>query len=273
MLNRLFIIVGLIAILALAAAFVVPNFIQWGDYRERLQAMASETLGAPVEITGDIKFSLLPNPKLNFTSVVVGTAEKPVMTVEAVQAEFSLVDFFRDRYALTKLELIQPAIDLRIGADGSLESGVTLGEGVTASNVSVANAQIVDGMVRLADARSGETFVAANVDGEVRLEAVRGPFAFQGTAEVRGTPYGVRFATSALREDESTQVTAFIRPTDERFTLTAEGDLQLGATPGFAGKMTYRQAPPRGGEQPVDAGKGDLVVESKVEANADRVLL
>ena len=51
MLNRLFIIVGLLAILALAAAFVVPNFIQWGDYRGRLQEMASETLGAPVEIT------------------------------------------------------------------------------------------------------------------------------------------------------------------------------------------------------------------------------
>ena len=274
MLNRLFIIVGLIAILALAAAFVVPNFIQWGDYRERLQAMASETLGAPVEITGDIKFSLLPNPKLNFSTVVVGTAEKPVMTVEAVQAEFSLVDFFRDRYALTRLELIQPAIDLRIGADGSLESGVTLAEQVSTSNVSIANAQIVDGTVRLADARSGETFSAANVDGELRLEAVRGPFAFQGTAEVGGAPYGLRFATSALREDDVTQVTAFIRPTDEHFTLTAEGDLQLGPAPSFAGKMTYRQAPPRPGpDQPVDAGKGDLVVESKLEANAERVLL
>lgn len=274
MLNRLFIIVGLIAILALTAAFVVPNFIQWGDYRDRLQAMASETLGAPVEITGDIKFSLLPNPKLNFSNVVVGTADKPVMTVGAVQAEFSLVDFFRDRYALTRLELIQPAIDLRIAADGGLESGVTLGEGVTASNVSVAYAQIVDGTVRLADARSGETFSAANVDGELRLEAVRGPFAFQGTAEVGGAPYGLRFATSAMREDETTQVTAYIRPSDERFTLTAEGDLQLGGAPSFAGKMTYRQAPPRpGGDQPIDAGKGDLVVESKLEANAERVLL
>ena len=256
MLNRLFIIVGLIAILALAAAFVVPNFIQWGDYRERLQAMAGETLGAPVEITGDIKFSLLPNPKLNFSNVVVGTADKPVMTVAAVQAEFSLVDFFRDRYALTKLELIQPVIDLRIGADGGIESGVKLAEQVTSSNVSVANAQIVDGMVRLADARSGETFSAANVDGEVRLEAVRGPFAFQGTAEVGGAAYGVRFATSALHENESTQVTAYVRPTDERFTLTAEGDLQLGGAPAFSGKMTYRQAPSRAaGEQPVDAGK------------------
>jgi len=272
--NRLFIIVGLIAILALAAAFVAPNFIAWGDYRERLQAMASETLGAPVEIEGDIKFSLLPQPQLNFSNVVVGTPDKPVMTVAAVQAEFSLVDFFRDRYALTRLVLDQPVIDLRVGADGSLEAGVTLGEEVTASNVSVANAQIVDGMVRLADARTGESFSASSVDGELRLEAVRGPFAFQGTAEFGGAAYGLRFATAALREDDSTQVTLYLRPTDESFTLTAEGDLQMGEAPAFIGTMTYRHAPPRpAADQPVDAGKGDLVVASKVEASAERVLL
>ena len=186
MLNRLFIIVGLLAILALAAAFVVPNFIEWGDYRGRLQEMASETLGAPVEITGDIQFSLLPQPKLNFSDVVVGTAERPVMTVGAVEAEFSLVDFFRDRYTLTRLALDRPVIDLRIANDGSLEAGVTLCEEVSSSNVSVANALIADGSLRLADARSGETFAAENIDGELRMEAVRGPFAFQGTTDFGG---------------------------------------------------------------------------------------
>ena len=50
MLNRLFIVVGLLAILALAAAFVVPRFIQWGDYRERMEALAGEALGTPVTI-------------------------------------------------------------------------------------------------------------------------------------------------------------------------------------------------------------------------------
>lgn len=124
MLNRLFIIVGLIAILALAAAFILPGFIPWGDYRDRLEAIASETLGTPVAITGDIKFSLLPQPQFNFGKVVVGTPEKPVMTVAGVEAQFSLIDFIRDRYALTKLVLDQPSIDVRIGTDGSLETGI-----------------------------------------------------------------------------------------------------------------------------------------------------
>lgn len=274
MLNRLFIIVGLLAILALAAAFVVPNFIQWGDYRGRLQEMASETLGAPVEITGEIQFSLLPQPRLNFSDVVVGTAERRVMTVGQVEAEFSLVDFFRDRYTLTRLALDRPVIDLRIADDGSLEAGVTLGEEVSASNVSVADALIVDGSLRLADARSGETFAAENIDGELRMEAVRGPFAFQGTSDFGGKAYGVRVATAVFHADNSTQLTAFVRPVDESFTLTAEGDFSASPAPRFSGTMTYRQPPPLpAADQPVDAGKGDFVVTSKLEADADRVLL
>src|SRR5690606_13354824 len=62
-LNRLFIVIGALAILAIAAAFAVPRFIQWGDYRDRMQAIASEVLGAPVEIVGDIEFALLPQPQ------------------------------------------------------------------------------------------------------------------------------------------------------------------------------------------------------------------
>ena len=84
MLNRLFIIVGLIAILALAAAFVVPNFIQWGDYRERLQAMASETLGAPVEITGDDE---TPLATLRLTVEVVGSDDHDQTGIARVSAD------------------------------------------------------------------------------------------------------------------------------------------------------------------------------------------
>jgi hypothetical protein len=273
-LNRLFIIVGLIAILALAAAFIVPGYIQWGDYRGRMEEIASETFGAPVEITGDIEFSLLPQPQFNFAKVVVGTAEKPVMTIEQAEAQFSLIDFIRDKYTITSLVLDQPVLDVRIGADGAIESGIVLAEQVSTSNVSVANAQIVDGTVRVADARSGETFAAGNVDGELRIEALRGPFTFQGSAEYGGDAYGVRFVTTTLDAEGGTQLTAFARPVDERFSINVEGQLKTGASPGFIGNLIYRQAPPKAtADQPVDAGKGDLVITSKIEATAEKVLL
>jgi len=49
-LNRLFIAIGVLVILAIGAAFIVPRFIQWGDYRERLETMAAEAFGTEVAI-------------------------------------------------------------------------------------------------------------------------------------------------------------------------------------------------------------------------------
>ena len=87
MLNRLFIAIGVLVILAIGAAFIVPRFIQWGDYRERLQTMAAEAFGTEVTIGGDIQLTLLPAPKLEFTKVRVGPSAAPVLEVGQVDAE------------------------------------------------------------------------------------------------------------------------------------------------------------------------------------------
>ncbi len=58
-------------ILAIGGAFIVPRFIQWGDYRERLETMGTTAFGAPVTIAGDISLTLLPQPQLLLTKVLV----------------------------------------------------------------------------------------------------------------------------------------------------------------------------------------------------------
>lgn len=273
MLNRLYIVVGLLAIAALAAAFIVPQFISWGDYRDRMQEVASEVLGAPVEITGEIEFALLPQPQLKFADVVVGPKERPAITVERVEAQFSLIDFLRDRYLITRLVLQKPVLQLAIDAEGKVTAGLQLAERVTTANFSVANAQIVEASVQLSDARSGETFVASNITGELRMEALRGPFSFQGSSDYGGQGYAVRLATTAVDAAGATQLSAFVRPVDEAFSISAEGLVATGEEPGFAGELTYRQTPLRSEENPADVGKGDLVITGKAEATPARILL
>jgi len=269
-LNRLYIVVGVLAILLLAAAFVVPSFIPWGQYRERLSAIAGEVLGAPVRIEGDVAFSLLPQPKLTFSNVSAGPPGDPNLTVERVEADFSLIDFLRDRYNVTRLQLDGPTVSIDVAADGSVDTGIALAEAVN-SNISVANAVVTAGSVKLRDSRSGETYIASNVSGEVKLEALRGPFSFQGTGNVDGAVYALRVTTGQLDADGGGTLAMSLRPADDRFTLSAEGYLTPGLAPGFAGTMTYRQPPARNGAE--DAGQGDLVMTSKVEASPSRVLL
>ena len=47
--------IGIAVILALVAALVGPVFIDWGQYRAAIEAEASEMIGAPVRVGGNIK--------------------------------------------------------------------------------------------------------------------------------------------------------------------------------------------------------------------------
>ncbi len=275
LLNRLFIVIGVLAILAIAAAFVVPGMIDWSGYRDRMQAIAGEVLGADVEIVGDIEFSLLPQPQLRVSEIRVGEADDPVLTVEQAEAQFSLLDFLRDRYLITRLVLERPTFDVGIDENGKADFGIALAREVSTSNVSVASAEIVDGALAIADARSGYRFAATDVDGELRMEAVRGPFRFQGTGDYDGQRFTTRLATSAFDGSGVAQLTAFMQPLDESFSLNAEGLLSTGDLPRLEGTLTYRQAPPPAGAEgdEGDIGRGDMVVTGKLEADATRVLL
>lgn len=273
MLNRLYIVVGVLAIMTIAAAFLVPRFIAWGDYRERMQEVAGEVFGAPVEIAGEIEFTLLPQPQLRFADVIVGSRERPAIRVESVEAQFSLIDFMRDRYLITRLVLKGPTFEVAIGADGKVESGWQLAERVTTADISVADAQIIDGRVTVSDARTDETFVVGDIDGELRMEALRGPFSFQGRSDYDGQRYALRFATSAIDSTGATRLSASVRPSDDAFAVSAEGELVIGGELGFSGDLTYRRQPNGGRSDLEDAGRGDFVMTGKVKASPTRILL
>jgi hypothetical protein len=273
-LNRLFVIVGLFVILAIGAAFVVPRFIQWSDYRGRLENMAAESFGTEVAIAGDISLTLLPQPRLVFTDVRVGPAAAPALAVEKVEAAFSLLDFLSDRYKVTRLVLEHPVATVTIGADGSVQSGIGLAPASEPPIVSIDNAEVVAGTLRVADARADRTYEVDELSGQLRLEALGGPFSFSGTAQVAGADYALRLATGTRDAGGATTLSLYVKGAGDGFTLESTGVLQTGAVPHYAGELKFRQPPSRPQEgEAVDAGRGDLVLDGKLEAGLSRVLL
>lgn len=274
MLNRLFVIVGFLVILAIGGAFVIPRFITWSDYRPRLEAMATQAFGTQVEITGDISLTLLPQPLLSFTKVRVGPEAAPAIEIEKVEAEFSLFDFLSDRYRVTRLQLEQPVVNVAIAADGSVDPGFVLAPEAEQSNVSIANAQLVGGKLQVLDARAAAAYTVDGITGELRLDSIKGPFSFQGNGALDGAAYSMRVSTGRIDETGASTLSLYLQPADRSFTLEANGALEASAAPKFTGDLTYRRPPPRPAEgEIVDAGRGDLLLESKVEATSDRVLL
>lgn len=269
MLNRIYIVVGIFAILVLAGAFIAPRFIQWGDYRDRMEVLASGVLGADVTIRGDISFSLLPSPRLAFSDVVVGDAEAPAATVGAVEAEFVLMDFLRDIYNVTALSLQSPVVHLTVDENGLFSSGVDLSGAGT--GVALGQAHITNGSIRLEDLRSAETFTVNRIDGDLRLSSFAGPFQFQGSADYADARFDIRVNSGTADADGNARVSGFVSEALGAFSYTLEGVLRAGPAPRFAGTVEYRQAPPAA--ERADDIRGDLVLESEVTVNSDRVVL
>jgi hypothetical protein len=268
-LNRIYIIVGMLAIIVLAGAFLAPRFVQWGDYRGRMEELATGVLGTPVTIRGDIEFSLLPQPRLSFTNVLVGSPEEPAATVDSVEAEFSLMDFLRDNYNVTRLVLRGPVIDFDIDESGFFGSGVTLSSG--GGGVVLSETSIVDATIRMMDRRAGDSFVADDVDGELKLTSFAGPFQFQGTGNYNGERYSLRFNSAVANEAGAARVSGFLSSLNGGFSLSSEGQLTSGMAPKYDGVLTYRQKPPA--TDVADEIRGDLVFESKVTGSTDRIVL
>lgn len=269
MLNRIYIIVGIIAIVALAGAFIAPRFIQWSDYRDRMELLAEGVFGTDVTIRGDIDFALLPAPRLSFSDVVIGPENDPAATVGAVEAQFALMDFLRDRYNLSALTLKTPSIALALDENGLLTSGIDLS--AAGDGVALDHARIEDGRLTLLDRRSGDTQTLSGINGDLRLGSFSGPFQFQGNATHESGAYGVRLNSGVVDDAGSARVSAFISDASGRGSLNFEGALVTGPAPKFDGTMTLKQAPP-----PADSAgaiRGSLVLESKITASTDRIVL
>jgi hypothetical protein len=268
-LNRIYIVVGLLAIIVLAGAFIAPRFIQWSDYRDRMEELATGVLGADVTIRGDIAFSLLPTPRLEFSDVVVGDIESPAATVAGVEAEFALFDFLRDIYTVTALSLNEPRLELVLDESGLFSSGVEIAGGGT--GVALRQARLVDGSVRLTDLRADAAYLASRIDGEFRLDSFTGPFQFQGFADYGDLRYDVRFGTSPADAEGIARLSASAREVSNGFSFAADGMLSAGMAPRFDGMLTYRQAPPASDD--AEDIRGDLVLESPLTASTDRAVL
>lgn len=269
MANRIYIAIGLIAILLLGGAFVVPWLIDWNAYKGRMEQMTAEALGIEVAIEGDMSFTLLPQPRLRMHDVRIGPAMHPLGEAQAVEADFSLMDFLRDRFTVTELRLDAPQLFLTIDAQGQLETPITLAETAVASNVSIQHARFNNGVVGITDMRSGNSWQVSDFSGELRMNALRGPFAVQGQAAYGGVVHAVRLSTTAMNPEGGMQVAAFVRPVSGAFSVTVEGLLQTGTVPRLDGKVTYRQAPASQG----DAVVGDLLLDSPLVASPDEILL
>jgi hypothetical protein len=111
--RRLSAVLLLVLAVAGAGLWVGPRFVDWEAWRGRLQDLASERLGRPVALSGDIELSLLPQPELRAAGVAIGEpGDAFAFTAHALRVRLDLAALIGGRWEPREVALVRPELTL-----------------------------------------------------------------------------------------------------------------------------------------------------------------
>ncbi|MDE2362359.1 MAG: hypothetical protein KGM42_06740 [Hyphomicrobiales bacterium] len=180
-------IVAACLVAVLAAALVVPPFVDWDGQRARLEARLAQDLDATVSLDGPISVRLLPAPRLTAGGLSV---ERPGLALASRAAVFELspTALLRGRFDFTEASLDRaevaaaPAAFERVAARGA--------------RIGLEHLNLTDATLRLVGDRP---FVVEHVDVSAAADTLAGPFRGSG---VRHGAREIDFAFSTGAADD-----------------------------------------------------------------------
>ena len=239
-------------IIALLAALIGPYFVDWNQFRPQFEAEATQIIGAPVKVSGELQARLLPTPTLRLGSVTVGGPnDLGKVRADKLDVEFSLGELMRGQWRAHELTIGGLALDLGLNRDGRIDWSATSGKFNWAS-LSIDRLNLT-GRIALHDAASRSTLELRDIvfSGEVRSAAgaVRG----DGDVTVDGTRYPFRVSSGQVNDGSgATRLHLNIDPGPRPVSAELDGLLSFEArAPRFEGTLTLAVPPPPKG-QPAD---------------------
>ena len=212
--------VGIAIILALVAALVGPQFVDWTTYRNVIESRASRIVGVPVRVEGAIEVQLLPTPRLALGRVVAGGGAdgEPRLAAARLAAEFALGSLVRGEVRAHELRLIDP--ELRLGLDPN--GAVAWPQGrmpADPAGLSIERLSVENGRAVFIDRRSGSELSLDRwwFAGDVR--SLGGPIRGEGGFVVAGERYGYRVSAGRNGDDGATRLRLALDPSDRPLTI------------------------------------------------------
>ncbi|MFE1603072.1 AsmA-like C-terminal region-containing protein [Methylobacterium sp. ID0610] len=237
-----------LVILVLAAALVVPPFVNWEGQRAAVDAALARSLGVPVRSDGRLEIRLLPSPRLRVDHFVLGGGGRPALDARFVKAEIALTPLLSGEIRFTETRIGRAEVTVPVTEGGAPVVPPELSTALGGRDLAVEDLQVAQLLFTTLVPATGRTdqFYAESV----RLAAPRlaGPWRIEGQAG----PLPFRLATGAPSADGVVPV-----------KVTAGGDtaprIEIDARLGLAGD-------PSRGLVPEATGTARLVVGPPAQA-------
>ena len=246
------------------AALIGPLFIDWTAYRVEFERQAEKLVGREVKILGDADAFLLPTPSVTFTDMRVGDADNPLMIVSRFSARIELAPLLKGEIRVIDMTFERPDLRLVVDTDGHLTTfGAPDRNGavtpVDPADVQFEQVEVIDGSVRLSDARSAQVHQIKDIDATIAARALIGPFKADGTLTAGGGDHRFKLATGKLRPDGAIRVKLQVNPEATPVELLLDG--KLSATdlkPRYDGTFQVSRLLPKPPDDTAEITRGDL---------------
>ena len=272
-------IIGILLVLLAAAALAAPWFIDWNRYRPQLEKWGEAATGRKVTITGDVDFVLFPWPAARLHGVrIASTPEsrfRHLLTVEEVEARFSLGALFGGRLEVESIRLRKPVLALEHLGDGrgnwALKPRARLRLPIAPQRIAIDSILVENGVLRLADRRLRQVMTISDIDARIRAPRLTGPWRVEGNITALARRWQVRASTGELQPGRPVSVSLRLEPPQEAggHVLLLDGALEppseSAGQPRFIGRLSLRPRIATGRSNPLDPVR-QVTVRAEVRA-------
>ena len=224
--NRFFLLLGSLLLLALTTALIAPRFIDWSNYTAVIEQQASRVLGRQVHVSGAVDLRFLPMPRITFSDVAIASREdgsEPEFTVERMEALMSLAPFLSGEAHIVELTLEAPVVRLSALDDGGSRAP---NDAFDLGSVRVDEATIVDGRLERVTADGSLQVLVEGLNANLSAQSLLGPWRVDpASAIIGGERVGLRINTGAYNGERRMRMRVAVQPVERHLEVTVDGHL------------------------------------------------
>jgi uncharacterized protein involved in outer membrane biogenesis len=206
---------GILLILLIGSALVIPSFLDWNQYKTQIVNTASELSGRTVAINGDLSLTVLPSPSFSAEDVsvsnVAGGQAENFITLKSVDVNVAFFPLLRGEVQVTKFILVEPVVAIEIDENGrgNWEFGSEDDQQTTTdtgAEYSFDQFQIENGQLSYQDLSNGTQELVRMINADVTIESLQGPFEITGDARYKNLPVSLDLMVGTIREGRKVPV-------------------------------------------------------------------
>ncbi len=210
--RKLFIGLGILLGLLVAALFVLPGLVPASVYKDKITEQVSNTLGREVTIAGEVKLSILPTIMAKAGAVTIanedGFGDQAFATMDSLQARVKFWPLFRKQVEITEFKLVNPVISLEKTKGGrvnwnfgeqaepakSTPTGFARDGRYNDLQIALGIFSLENGKINYRDAASGTEYDLRAVNMKLAMPGLDRPVMARGDLLVNDMPVDMEFS-------------------------------------------------------------------------------